>query len=490
MTQGIEMLPPAATQSTRRPDPASDHVAGPQTGMARRARRRRSLAAGLAAGVALAVAAGVGALALSLSTRGTSSARSSAAPTFAEAGGAESAGPGEALFTSSARRRTQEVPEDPGGWSALALVALEEGRATADPARYAEAEAAVVRSLRLQPEGNDLALAARAGIANARHDFAAARLDAERALSINPYSATALAALTDALTELGRLDEALAAARRLDENQPGAGSFARLSYQAELRGDLTGAADLMRRAADLADTPAQAAFARYHEGLLALADGDVEAARTALAAGASVASGDVLLLHLSARIAVAEEAPGSAERLYERLVARRPTPVYATEQAEVLLGAGDDEGARAALDVARAGYALQTSADVAAEGTQVLFEAEHGDPAGAVRLGRQVLQRSPTAANADALAWALHRAGESREALALADRALAVGARPASVLYHRGAVRAALGDREGAVADLTEALRTQPRFSPVDAARARDLLASIQPTTAQQGGPS
>jgi regulator of sirC expression with transglutaminase-like and TPR domain len=66
---------------------------------------------------------------------------------------------------------------------------------------------------------------------------------------------------------------------------------------------------------------------------------------------------------------------------------------------------------------------------------------------------------------ADALAWALHANGRDIDALRYADQALHLGTRSAQMYYHRGMIRAALGQSAGARADLTEALRINPYFS-------------------------
>ena len=63
------------------------------------------------------------------------------------------------------------------------------------------------------------------------------------------------------------------------------------------------------------------------------------------------------------------------------------------------------------------------------------------------------------------------RARVSAEALPYADRALALGTRDARAHFHRGTIRAAMGDKAGARADLTEALRINPRFAPRDVVR-------------------
>ena len=87
---------------------------------------------------------------------------------------------------------------------------------------------------------------------------------------------------------------------------------------------------------------------------------------------------------------------------------------------------------------------------------------------------------SPSVGAADAYAWALHVAQRDREAIAFADRALALGGRPAATLAHRGTIRAALGQRAGAVADLRAALATDPTFSALHAPRAAALLRTLE----------
>jgi tetratricopeptide (TPR) repeat protein len=343
------------------------------------------------------------------------------------------------------RARVEAVPGDWPAWDALGSLELERGRATGDPAAYAAADRAFETSLRLAPDGNDGALAGRAALAAARHDFADAERQARQALAVNPSAPEALAALTDALTELGRYDDALAAAEQLDGIRPGVASFTRLAYQAELRGELPRAIDLMRRAADDAQTPAQVAFARSHEGLLALERRDVAAADRAFRAGSAAAPDDAAVMHLGARIATAAGRTDLAVARYADLVARRPTVTYAAEYAAALTAAGRAGEAAQALELARAAQQLATDAGVAPDASDIVFEADHGDPARAVQLAQELWQRSPSVASADAFGWALHKAGRSKEALAFADRALALGGKPAQFVAHRQAIATAIG---------------------------------------------
>ena len=87
---------------------------------------------------------------------------------------------------------------------------------------------------------------------------------------------------SDALTELGRYRDALAAAERTNNLRPGTSTFARLSYAAELRGHLRQASRLMADAARAAGTASSYAFAAFHLGELARAEGKPKAAAAAV----------------------------------------------------------------------------------------------------------------------------------------------------------------------------------------------------------------
>ena len=78
------------------------------------------------------------------------------------------------------------------------------------------AEEAASRSFSIEPDQNFTALAARAAIESAKHDFDAALASAEEALGVNPYDVGSLAIRIDTLTELGRYDDQLRALRIAD----------------------------------------------------------------------------------------------------------------------------------------------------------------------------------------------------------------------------------------------------------------------------------
>lgn len=338
----------------------------------------------------------------------------------------------------------QSVPEDWHSWSSLGGLQLERARSTGSPEWYGRAEQSFRRSLQIHRDDNPPALAGLAAVDAARHDFAAAESGARAALAVNPLDATAQAILVDSLTELGRYDEALAAAERLDGTRPGLSSYTRLAYQQELRGQVAEALSLLALAADDAATPSQAAFARYQEGLLALQSGDVARAERSYAAGAAAAPDDLSLLHLRARIAVAQGRDAVAADLYRTLVQRRPTAAFAVEAAEVLTGAGDARERADLIALAQAQLAVNRANGVEPEPSDVVLEATYGDAAAALRMAESLWSRQKGIYAADAYAVALHAVGRDAEALRYADRALALGTTTPSLRAHRDAIRDAL----------------------------------------------
>ncbi|TGA98536.1 tetratricopeptide repeat protein, partial [Streptomyces sp. MZ04] len=165
-------------------------------------------------------------------------------------------------------------PRDFGSWATLGTGYVEQARTGGDPSRYREADRALDRSLELRPR-NDAALAGRAALAAARHDFKGALRHAESALAENPYNQGALASRIDALVELGRYRAASRAADEADARRPGVPVFTRYAYVRELRGDVAGARRALSRAVGSvsASAPGDVAYVATALGQLAWRQG-------------------------------------------------------------------------------------------------------------------------------------------------------------------------------------------------------------------------
>ncbi len=382
---------------------------------------------------------------------------------------------------SGLQRRLRAQPRDVASWATLGLAYVEQARVSGDPSFYPKADEALAEGTRLDPRHAGV-LAARAALAAARHDFSTSLRLADSSLALDPYSASAAAVRADALTELGRYPEALAAAEHADQLEPSVSTFARLSYAYELRGNLPRARALMQRAADAGGTPADVAFARTHLGLLARAAGDRAGAAAHFAAALRASAGYLPAMAAQASLAAAEGRTDQARQIYATVVERSPLASYVVAFGELDEALGRLPDARAQYAVVVATNAIAKANGVTVDLENALFEADHGDPVVAVATARTEWVRRHSIHVADALGWALHRAGRDAEALGYLRRATALGTRDATLLYHRGAVEAALGLRAAARSSLTTALHIDPAFSPLTAPRAAALLRTLEQT--------
>ncbi len=379
----------------------------------------------------------------------------------------------------AAQQRLEKVPGDYVTWAALGAAYVEQARITADPSYYDKADGALQQSLLLRPEGNDAALTGQGALANARHDFAAAADAAGRALTVNPYSATAWGVLTDARTQLGDYPGATEALHRMLELAPGIAAFTRASYDAELHGDSANARAALEQALQAAQSTSGKAYCRTYLGALAFSTGDLEEAAAQFAAGLQIAPDDPTLRLGQARVAAARGDVNQALAAYAAVVDARPLPEHFVEYGEYLEFLGRDGEAAQQFALVETVRQLFAANGVTDDLSSALFAADHGDPATAVASAQTEFERRQNIDANDALAWALHSAGRDAEALPHARTATALGGPNASFLYHRGAIEAALGLTDQARATLAEALDTNPYFSPLHAARATALLDSL-----------
>lgn len=386
------------------------------------------------------------------------------------------AAPGRADPLSAARSAVRDRPRDAAAWEQLGLADLDRARITLDPASLADSEQAFQRSLALKPEANHGALAGSGMLANARHDFATAKQLGERATSMAPDRAAGYLVLADAEIQLGDYPAATAAAQRLLDLAPTVPAYTRAAYDLETHGRAEEAGIALQRALESAVTPGDTAFCEHRLGDLAWDTGALAEAGEHYRRALAVAPDDYYAQAGQARVAAATGHPEEALSGYRALVGRLPLPQFLLDLAELELASHQETAARQQLDTLAGEVRLLDSAGGPVDPSLALYQADHGDPAVAVRLLRGEWGRRRSVLVADALGWALHRAGQDAEAIGLLREAAATGWHNALFAYHRGAVEAALGLPEAA-ADLREALALNPRFSPYHAPLAASLLA-------------
>ncbi|GAA1836263.1 hypothetical protein GCM10009682_62910 [Luedemannella flava] len=346
------------------------------------------------------------------------------------------------VAVAAAQRRLAEVPGDWPTWARLGLAYVERARVTADPAYYPKAEGALRESLRLRPDGNADALTGLGALANARHDFAAARSFAQQALRLNGFDAAAYGVLADAHTQLGEAKQATAAVQKMLDLRPELPALARAAYDLEQHGRVADARDLWLRALDQA--PLDAAYIHTQLGDLAWHTGDRAEACARYAAALDAQPGFPAAQPGLARVLAADGDADAALAVWARVTRRTPAPSLLIEYAGELRRVGRYSDADSQFDLAEAALRLFA----ASGGRDDLGEAElaiaRGDADPAVAAARREWSRRTHADVADVLGWALHLAGDDAAALRYARAAASPGSRDTRYADHLAAIESAL----------------------------------------------
>jgi tetratricopeptide (TPR) repeat protein len=397
--------------------------------------------------------------------------------------GVPAALPDLAALIGEQQARLRRHPKDARSWAVLGAAYVEQGRRTADPAYYPKAEEALRTSLKVGARRNARALDGLAALAVARRDFPAARKWGEAARKLAPKRWTTRALLIDAYTGLGDYKAARRTLDRLMKLHSGPAVMARAAAVYRDQGWREDAAAQLADAAAGAEAPAERAAYLERAGQLAWERGDREAALRHFQEAVRTDPDQRAAQAGQARALAALGRTSEALTAYQVALAKQPCPQYALELGELYESLGLEQAARVQYDLLRSLVNGAAAGGVDEELVLGQFEADHGDASAAVRRLRAEWRRQPGIAVADALGWALHRAGEHEEALRFAriatDKAHGGGVRSAPYAYHRGMIERKLELYGPARRHLQEALRINPYFSPVHVSAARAALDAL-----------
>ncbi|HEY9402664.1 MAG TPA: tetratricopeptide repeat protein [Pyrinomonadaceae bacterium] len=378
----------------------------------------------------------------------------------------------------AAQNTIERAPTDPLGYNLLCAAYLKKARETGDFSFNARAEAALNRSLELSPaDDNYDALGLKATLLLAYHRFDEALEVARRAQRSRPQDPHNYGAITDALVELGDYRGAFEAAQQMMDLRPGALSYARVSYLRELQGDVRGAIEVMRAAAEAAGDPETRAWCRVHLGDLLINTNDLASAEREFERALAELPDYHLALAGLARARVSSGDMEAAVRFYERARQRVPLPDTAIALGDLHLKLGH-------LDEAKKLYHLAESGERAGGNTYsrqlALFYADHD-----MKLddALQIMRRERAARSdiytCDALAWVLYKKGDLAAAKTAIGEASQLGTRDARIEYHAGMIEHALGHHREAAKHLQLALKINPSFDVLQADVARQTLRTL-----------
>lgn len=370
-------------------------------------------------------------------------------------------------------------PKDSRGYGYLADAYLQKVRETGDSSYYTRAAAVLTTALRLN--SRDPAAVTEMGVLSlARHDFRAGLRYGLEARRLAPYVIKPVGVIVDANVELGRYAQARRWLRLMVDVQPNLSSYARVSYWRELHGNLPGAIRAMQLAVSAGgEAPENVAYVQTLLGNLYFTTGRLGAAQHAYEMALARFPGYVPASAGIASIEAARGRFGAAIARYRDAVNRLPLPQYVVSLGETELAAGRAAAARRDLALVGAEERLLQANGVNTDVDLALFEASHGSPARGLVLARRAWAEAPSVRSADALGWALTRAGRPAAGLRWAQRALSLGSRDPMFLVHAGLSAQAAGHASEARAYLSESLALNPRFNPLYAPIARRAIGAL-----------
>jgi tetratricopeptide (TPR) repeat protein len=385
----------------------------------------------------------------------------------ARAAASTSPGAQPATRTDAEVRRLQaelrRQPNDAKSLGALGLAYEQRARETADPTYLTKADGVLRRALRLDPRSAEATIGL-GSLALSRHQFGRALVLGRRAHRLAPAAGLPYGIVGDAQIELGRYRAAERTLQRFLDLKPNLASYSRVSYYRELNGDLDGAVEAMRLAVSAgAGLPENVAYVQTLLGDLELQRGRPAAARAA---------------YRGALTRLPRYAP--AEAGLASVAQRLPLTSNLILLAETNTARGDERGAEVDLEVVRTQQRLLRAAGTRPDAELVVFEANYGDAGAAVELGRRLWREAPSVRSADALGWALTRAGRPGGGLAWARRALRLGSRDPLFHLHAGLAAKAAGRAGTAARELRTALAGRAALSPLRAREARAALEELR----------
>jgi tetratricopeptide (TPR) repeat protein len=376
-------------------------------------------------------------------------------------------------------------------YNRLALAYTQKARETGDISYYDLAEKALFKSLQLESQHEEAAAAfAQLGAVEfAEHRFPEALVSSERALKLGDDPA-ARALAGDAQLEMGNYPEAAAQFATLattDDSQPHFGSdylsATRRASLAWIHGDVSQAISLMRQATVLSEKahlPAEnVAWTYFMLGEQMFQSGNIRGAEAEVNASLAAYPSYHRALAAMGQVRTAQLRFDDAADYYRRAIAVIPLPTYASALGDIYYRIGKTaEGER---QYALVEYIAQLGAlsKQAYNRELALFYADHDRQLPqALALARKELELRHDVYTWDALAWALLKNDQAREARDAMQKALTTGTQDSLLYFHAAAIERKLGSGQQSAQYAQRALAINPEFHVRYADQAREWVAA------------
>jgi tetratricopeptide (TPR) repeat protein len=145
-------------------------------------------------------------------------------------------------------KKLESNPNDIKTRLQIATIYLSEARITGEHPYYYPAVLKILDGILYLDPNNFEATTYKASVKMSQHQFAEAKVLAEKAQKINPANAYVYGVLVDANVELGNYEEAVKMSDKMQQLKPSLESYSRASYLREIYGDFKGSIEAMKMA--------------------------------------------------------------------------------------------------------------------------------------------------------------------------------------------------------------------------------------------------
>lgn len=292
-----------------------------------------------------------------------------------------------------------------------------------------------------------------AAVLLSQHRFGDAIAEAGRARAVDPNDPWNYGVIGDGYMELGDYPKAFEAIDRMGQIAPGPAAYARTAYGLEINGDLQGALEYMRMAADgtPSNDPESQAWHFTQIGDLLLQLGRVVEARLEYEHAMATFPNHPMAVWGLARIKVIDGDLPRARLMLQSELAKTPTPDLAIAIGDLSAAMKDHQGAesyyRIAEQTERAGWG---NGPRQPQALATLFAARNQNLDEAVALAEEAARSRRDIFTMDTLAFVYLKAGRLDDAREASEQAMRTGTRDARLLWHAAEVRLGSNDRDGA----------------------------------------
>jgi tetratricopeptide (TPR) repeat protein len=364
-----------------------------------------------------------------------------------------------------AQKVVQKQPNRYQAYNDLALAFVRRAREIGDVSYYEQAQAAVSRSLQIEPQ-NFEGEQAQVELLLAEHRYRAA-LEQARALNYRmPDAVLVWGYIAEAEAALGDYQQAEEAAQWMMNLRPG--TLAAYLTGADLRqdwGDIDGAEEYLSKA--LQQTPPfeseETAWILTRMARLLRQSGRNDSAEALLQKALTTFPDYYLSLEELAEIRLDQHLYPQAIELLEKRNRSFPSPSSQLLAARAYEGAGRPADAAKMYAEFERGARAQIALSDDANSALIIYYAEHAHkPLEALRIARMEMQNRHDVWALDEYAWALFANGQNAEAVQQIEKAIAFGTRDAVLYYHAGTIEAAIGKKSEATRYLRASLDLNP----------------------------